>query len=40
MSQALGSKGVWNRVVAWGPEWDHDWPSWRAMLPLYVGEIA
>jgi esterase/lipase superfamily enzyme len=40
MAQVLESKGVRNRVIPWGPEWDHDWPTWRAMLPLYLGELA
>jgi esterase/lipase superfamily enzyme len=36
----LGSKGVPNRVDPWGPEYDHDWPTWRAMLPLYLDDLA
>jgi esterase/lipase superfamily enzyme len=40
MAGVLGAKGVPNRVVTWGPEWDHDWPTWRRMLPLYLGELA
>ena len=39
MAEVLGAKGVPNRVVPWGPEWDHDWPTWRAMLPLYLDEL-
>lgn len=39
MAELLGAKGVPNRVVAWGPEWDHDWPTWRRMLPLYLDEL-
>ena len=38
MAQALGSKGVPNRVDPWGPEWHHDWPTWRNMLPKYLDE--
>jgi esterase/lipase superfamily enzyme len=36
----LGSKGIPNRVDSWGAEWHHDWPTWRAMLPKYLSEIA
>lgn len=39
-ADALGKKGVPNRVDEWGVEWDHDWPTWRAMLPKYLGELA
>jgi esterase/lipase superfamily enzyme len=40
MAHVLGSKGIPNRVDPWGSEWDHDWPTWRAMLPRYLGELA
>lgn len=36
MAHVLGSKGIPNRVDAWGPEWRHDWNTWRAMLPKYL----
>jgi esterase/lipase superfamily enzyme len=40
MAGVLGAKGVPNRVDPWGPEWDHDWPTWRRMLPLYLDELT
>jgi esterase/lipase superfamily enzyme len=40
MAGVLGDKGVPNRVDLWGPEWDHDWPTWRRMLPQYLAEIT
>jgi esterase/lipase superfamily enzyme len=40
MASALGAKGIPNRVDNWGPGWDHDWPTWRAMLPHYLNELA
>jgi len=40
MAQVLGAKGVPNRVDPWGSDWDHDWVSWRAWLPKYLGELA
>jgi esterase/lipase superfamily enzyme len=36
----LGSKGVPNRVDAWGEEWAHDWPTWQRMLPQYLDELC
>ncbi len=40
MAEVLGDRGIPNRVVEWGPEWDHDWPTWRGMLPVYLDEIT
>jgi esterase/lipase superfamily enzyme len=36
----LGGKGIPNRVDPWGPEYDHDWPTWRKMLPLYLDDLV
>ncbi len=36
----LGSKGIPNRVDSWGPEWPHEWHTWRAMLPRYLDELC
>jgi len=40
MADALGGKGVPNRVDAWGHEWKHDWPTWHRMLPQYLDELC
>jgi esterase/lipase superfamily enzyme len=40
MASALGAKGIPNRVDNWGPKWAHDWPTWRRMLPQYLGELT
>ena len=40
MADILGAKGVPNRVDPWGQEYDHDWPTWRKMLPLYLDDLA
>lgn len=40
VARALGGRGVPNRVDDWGPEWDHDWVTWRAMLPRYLDELT
>jgi esterase/lipase superfamily enzyme len=31
------SKGLNYELDVWGPEWPHDWPTWRTMLPHYLG---
>jgi esterase/lipase superfamily enzyme len=38
MANALGKQGVPNRVDSWGPEWHHDWITWRKMLPQILDE--
>ena len=40
MAHVLGTKGIPNRVDPWGPAWDHDWPTWRRMLPHYLEELT
>ena len=40
LAHVLGTKGVPNRVDPWGHEWDHDWETWRVMLPQYLDEFA
>ena len=35
----LGRKGIPNRVDDWGTAYDHDWPTWWAMLPLYLDDL-
>ena len=39
-ANVLGEKGIPNRVDVWGPEWDHDWPTWWEMLPNYLRELV
>jgi esterase/lipase superfamily enzyme len=36
LANVLGRQGIPNRVDSWGPEWHHDWPTWRHMLPQYL----
>ena len=33
----LYGKGIWYDLDIWGSEWRHDWNTWRAMLPHYIG---
>lgn len=40
MASVLGEKGIPNRVDNWGPEWEHQWPTWCRMLPQYLHELA
>jgi esterase/lipase superfamily enzyme len=38
MARVLGAQRIPNRVDSWGKETPHDWMTWRAMLPKYLGE--
>ena len=40
MAEALGAKAIPNRVDNWGPQWPHDWHTWRQMLPQYLRELT
>lgn len=33
----LYNKGITYELDIWGPEWRHDWDTWRAVLPHYLG---
>lgn len=39
IGEILNRKGIPNNVEIWGPEWSHDWPTWREMLPSYLGRL-
>lgn len=36
-SQLLHAKGIPHELDVWGHDMPHDWPTWRAMLPYYIG---
>lgn len=36
-ARILYDKGIRYELDVWGPEWPHDWNTWRAMLPHYLG---
>ncbi len=40
LASILGDKGIPNRVDPWGTDYDHNWVTWRAMLPRYLSEFA
>lgn len=35
----LKRKGVPHRVEVWGEDADHDWPTWRSMLPVFLDRL-
>jgi esterase/lipase superfamily enzyme len=39
VANALGSRGVPNRVDLWDESYPHDWVTWREMFPRYVQEM-
>ena len=36
-ARILFDKGITYELDVWGQEWPHDWNTWRAMLPHYLG---
>jgi esterase/lipase superfamily enzyme len=38
LGNTLGAMRIPNYVDSWGPEWHHDWVTWRAMIPKYLGQ--
>jgi esterase/lipase superfamily enzyme len=40
VANALGARGIPNRVDSWGPEHPHDWTTWREMFPTYLEELV
>jgi esterase/lipase superfamily enzyme len=40
MAKVLGAKGIPNRVDSWGTEYQHNWVTWREMLPKYLAEYT
>lgn len=37
LSGMLHQKGIPHELDIWGYDMRHDWPTWRAMLPYYLG---
>jgi len=37
LSGILHQKGIEHELSVWGQEWKHDWSTWRAMLPEWLG---
>lgn len=40
MARILGAKGVPNRVDPWDWRYDHDWTTWREMMPKYLNDLV
>lgn len=40
LGQLMGQKGIPNYVDLWGHDVDHDWPTWRTMLPMFLDRFA
>jgi esterase/lipase superfamily enzyme len=37
-SDVLNSKSIPHRLEIWAADVHHDWPTWRKMLPYFLGE--
>lgn len=37
LSGMLWEKGIWHNCELWGHDMPHDWPTWRKMLPAFMG---
>ncbi len=40
LANILGAKRIPNRVDPWGKQYDHNWVTWREMLPKYLAEYT
>jgi esterase/lipase superfamily enzyme len=40
MAHVLGTKEIPNRMDPWGPDWHHEWPTWRRMFAQYLEEMT
>ena len=38
LAQCLGAKGIPNFMDDWGPDWHHDWITWREMAPKILAQ--
>jgi esterase/lipase superfamily enzyme len=36
-AKTVYDKGINYELDVWGPEWPHDWNTWRTVLPHYLG---
>lgn len=39
MSATLSDKGIPHELDLWGYEWQHDWPTWRVMIDVYIRKL-
>ena len=40
MSDILNSKSIKHWLDLWGHDIRHDWPTWRQMLPYFLGNLT
>ncbi len=40
LARVLDGKGVPNTLELWGHDCDHDWPTWRTMLPMFLDRLV
>lgn len=40
MAGLLHDKGLPHEFYDWGPQWPHDWPSWRAQAAVYLPALG
>ncbi len=40
MAAVLKKKEIPHHVEIWGPDADHDWPTWRTMLPVFLNKLV
>ncbi len=40
LHEVLERKGVPSTLSLWGHDCDHDWPTWRTMLPMFLDKLV
>ncbi|WP_322098448.1 alpha/beta hydrolase-fold protein [Nakamurella alba] len=40
LAAVLADKGIPHDLHVWGPEWPHDWVSWRAQAAVYLPQLG
>ena len=40
VAAVMKERSIPHRVEIWGKDADHDWPTWRTMLPLFLSKLV
>lgn len=40
MARVLAARDIPVNLEVWGPDADHDWPTWRTMLPTFLNRLV
>lgn len=40
LQEAFNAKGIQAWFDYWGHDVEHDWPSWRKMMPYFLAKLA